>query len=222
MSLPQVLHQQLGGPNRGVITQFAGVLSEGRVDQGVDDPGERRRAARARSVEEAVSEVEAFSSEEAVDPVVDGLTADLERFGDLLGGETLGEPEHRLGATPLLGAGGMEHEVFELPTQVIAQDDPSHRTTPRTGGVTMVDSPGQGAFCQAGTRVSEGHDAEGLENKPKMRPLSNQAVPRTTSPRDGTLVSGVRALETPRIPGILRTKRGLRTDGLSKNFLPPT
>ena len=65
-----------------------------------------------------------------VDPVVDGLTADLERLGDLLGGEPLGEPEHRLGATPLLGRRGPEHEVFQVPTQASTQDDRSHRATP--------------------------------------------------------------------------------------------
>ena len=74
--------------------------------------------------------LEVVAPEEAVDPVVDGLTADLERLGDLLGGEPLGEPEHRLGATPLLGRRGPEHEVFQFPTQASTQDDRSHRVTP--------------------------------------------------------------------------------------------
>src|SRR3954452_1960782 len=141
MGLLQVLHQQLGGPDRGMITQFARILREGRGDQGVDDPGDRRRAARARSVEEARPEGKAFSAEGAVRPVVDGLTADLERFGDLLGGETLGEPEQRLGATPLLRRGGPEHKVFQFPTQASPQDYRSHRATPLTRGASMTDSP---------------------------------------------------------------------------------
>ena len=49
-------------------------------------------AARPRGVEQAYPELEVVAPEEAVDPVVDGLTADLERLGDLLGGEPLGEP----------------------------------------------------------------------------------------------------------------------------------
>ena len=83
-----------------------------------------------RGVEKACPELEVVAPEEAVDPVVDGLTADLERLGDLLGGEPLGEPEHRLGTTPLLGRRGPEHEVFQFPTQASTQDDRSHRVTP--------------------------------------------------------------------------------------------
>ena len=54
MGLPQVVHQQFGGPNRGLITQLAWILSECRLDQGVDDPeikGERpeRGASRRRA-----------------------------------------------------------------------------------------------------------------------------------------------------------------------------
>jgi hypothetical protein len=175
MSLPQVLHQQFGGPNRGVITQFAGILSEGRADQGVDDPGERRGAARARSVEEAVPEVEAFSSEEAVDPIVDGLTADLERIGDLLGGETFGEPEQRLGATPLLGQGGPENEVFELPTQASTQDDQGHRAIPLSRDVSMTDSICQRTSCQArphsfsGTPHGEAGKPRGKQGRPSIK-----------------------------------------------------
>ena len=126
----QVVLQQCGSPDRGMITQRAGILSEGRLDPRVNNPGDRGRAARARGIAEARPEVEALAPEEAVSPVVDGLTADLERLGDLLGGEPLGEPEHRLGATPLLGRRGPEHEVFQFPTQVSTQDDRSHRATP--------------------------------------------------------------------------------------------
>ena len=115
MSVLQVVLQQLGGPDRGMITRLAGIASEGRRNPGVDDLGDRRGAARPRGVEQACPELEVVAPEEAVDPVVDGLTADLERLGDLLGGEPLGEPEHRLGATPLLGRRGPEHEVFQFP-----------------------------------------------------------------------------------------------------------
>ena len=100
MSVLQVVLQQLGGPDRGMITRLAGIASEGRRNPGVDDLGDRRGAARPRGVEQACPKLEVVAPEEAVDPVVDGLTADLERLGDLLGGEPLGEPEHRLGATP--------------------------------------------------------------------------------------------------------------------------
>ena len=34
MGLPQVVHQQFGGPDRGLITQLAWILSECRLDQG--------------------------------------------------------------------------------------------------------------------------------------------------------------------------------------------
>ncbi len=44
MGLPQVVHQQFGGPDRGLITQLAWTLSECRLDQGVDDPGDQGRA----------------------------------------------------------------------------------------------------------------------------------------------------------------------------------
>ena len=105
MGLPQVVHQQFGGPNRGLITQLAWILSECRLDQGVDDPGDQGRAARAWGVEEACPEVEPFALAESFRPVIDGLTADLKRVGDLLGGESFGEPEHRLSPTPLLRQG---------------------------------------------------------------------------------------------------------------------
>jgi hypothetical protein len=78
MSVLHVVLQQLGGPDCGMITQGPRILSEGRLDHRVDNPGERRRATRTRGVEEARPEVEALALEEAVRPVVHGLTADLE------------------------------------------------------------------------------------------------------------------------------------------------
>ena len=42
MSVLQVVLQQLGGPDRGMITQLAGIASEDRRDPGVDDLGDRR------------------------------------------------------------------------------------------------------------------------------------------------------------------------------------
>jgi len=126
----QVVLQQLGGPDRGMITQLAGIAGEGRLDQGVDDRGDRRRAAQAWGVEQPRPEVEAVAPEEAVGPVVNRLTADLERLGDLLGRESLGEPEHRLGTTPLPGRGCLEDKVFQFPTQASIQDDRSHRANP--------------------------------------------------------------------------------------------
>src|SRR5262249_41288587 len=126
----QVSLQQLGSPDRGMITQLAGIAGQGRRDQGVDDPGDRRRAARARGVEQARPEVEAAAPEEAVGPVVNRLTAELERLGDLLGRESLGEPEHRLGTTPLLGRGRPEDKVLQFAAQASIQGDRSHRTAP--------------------------------------------------------------------------------------------
>ena len=41
MSVLQVVLQQLGGPDRGMITRLAGIASEGCRDQGVDDLGDR-------------------------------------------------------------------------------------------------------------------------------------------------------------------------------------
>lgn len=130
MGVLQVVLQQLGGPDRGMITRLPGIAGESRRDQGVDDLGDRGRAARPRGIEEARPEVEALAPEEAIGPVVDGLPTDPERLGDLFSGEPLGEPEHRLGATPLLGPRGPEHEVFQFPSQVGTQDDGDHRATP--------------------------------------------------------------------------------------------
>ena len=62
-------------------------------------------AARPWGVEQTCPELEVVAPEEAVDPVVDGLTADLERLSDLLGGEPLGEPEHRLARHRCLAEG---------------------------------------------------------------------------------------------------------------------
>ena len=136
----QIMLQQLGGPDRGMITRLARIAGQGRLDQGVDDLGDRRGAARPRGVEQACPEVEVIAPEEAIGPVVNGLTADLERLGDLFSREPLGEPEHRLGTTPLLGRGRLEDEVFQFAAQARIQDDGNHRATPLARRVSMVDS----------------------------------------------------------------------------------
>src|SRR3954452_2686411 len=130
VSLLQMVLQQLGGPDRRMITRRAGIAREGRLDQGGDHLGERWRAARPRGVEQACPEVEALAPEEAVGPVVNGLPADLECLGDLLSGDPFGEPEHRLGATPLLGRRRPEHDLFQVPAQARTQYDRSHRAAP--------------------------------------------------------------------------------------------
>ena len=89
MSVLEVVLQQLGGPDRCVIARLAGIGREGRRDQRVDDFSDRRRAARSRGVEQAFPQFQVLALEEAVDPIVDGLTTDLERLGDLLGREPL-------------------------------------------------------------------------------------------------------------------------------------
>jgi len=65
MSVLQVVLQQLGGPDRGMITRLAGIASEGCRDQGVDDLGDRRGAARPWGVEQTCPELEVVAPEEA-------------------------------------------------------------------------------------------------------------------------------------------------------------
>ena len=58
----------------------------------VDDPQGGRRATGARGVAEPrPSQVESLSLQEAVHPVVNRLTTDLEQFGDVFDGLPLGE-----------------------------------------------------------------------------------------------------------------------------------
>ena len=105
----------------------------------------------ARAVKQARPEVEVAALKEAVRPVVNGLTTDLECLGDLLGSESLGEPEHRLGTTPLLGRGCPEDKVFQFPAQASIQADGSHRVTPLNRDVPMIDPTCQRTCCQART-----------------------------------------------------------------------
>lgn len=83
-----------------------------------------------RGASSRCAEVKAVAAEKAVGPVVNGLTADLERLGDLLNRESLGEPEDGLGTTPLLRRGRPEDKVFQFPAEASIQDDGSHRATP--------------------------------------------------------------------------------------------
>ena len=56
MGVLQVVLQQLGGPDRGMITRLAGIASEGRRNPGVDDLGDRKeRPGRGASSRRALS-----------------------------------------------------------------------------------------------------------------------------------------------------------------------
>ena len=93
----------------GLITQLAWIFEQMHATwiKEVDHCGNQGRAARAWGVEEACPEVEPFALARSFHRVVDGLTADLKRVGDLLGGESFGEgkQEHRLSPTRSLAKG---------------------------------------------------------------------------------------------------------------------
>ena len=63
MSVLQVVPQQLGGPDRGMVTRLAGIAREGRLDQRIDGLGDRMGAARPRGVEQACPELEVMAQD---------------------------------------------------------------------------------------------------------------------------------------------------------------
>src|SRR4029078_8365908 len=75
MMIPQVPTQQWGGPDRSVVAELPGIAVDHRGDQFIDGSARRPRAAQARSVAEACSQVQLGSFLESAQPVVDGLPA---------------------------------------------------------------------------------------------------------------------------------------------------
>src|SRR3954466_4810775 len=80
MMVAQILTQQRGGPDGGVIAQRPGVAVDHRGDQFVEGAARRAWPAETRGVEEARPEVPLGSFLESAQPVVDGLAADFEPF----------------------------------------------------------------------------------------------------------------------------------------------
>src|SRR5262249_11623110 len=91
----------------------------------------RRRAARAGGVEETRPYSQVASLLESAHPVVDGLTADVQQFGDLLDAGSLGQPEQRLGTTSLLGRRRMADDLFQFVAQLVTEREQGHRFTLR-------------------------------------------------------------------------------------------
>src|SRR4051812_40903518 len=83
LMIPQVPTQEWDGPDRGVRAELPRVAVDHRGDQFIDGTARRPRATEARGVKEARPQVELGSFLESAQPVVDGLPANLQQFGDL-------------------------------------------------------------------------------------------------------------------------------------------
>src|SRR4051812_14717171 len=129
MMLSQVPTQEWGGPDRGVIAELPRVAIDHRGDQFIDGATRRPRAAKARSVEETRSQVQLGSFLESAQPVVDGLPADLQQFGDLSDVGPVGDPEQCLGSTALLGPGCVGDDVFQFAAMPVTEREQGHRFT---------------------------------------------------------------------------------------------
>jgi hypothetical protein len=96
-----------------VIAVRPGVLLDDRSDDGVEDAQGGGRSAGARAILEPFEDVSAATLLEAVDPVVQGLAADAEVIGKLLGRVAIGEPEEGLGTAALTAGRGMAEDVLQ-------------------------------------------------------------------------------------------------------------
>src|SRR3954451_24582921 len=92
MMVAQIPTQQRGGPDGGVIAERPGVAVDHRGDQLVEGAARRAWPAATRGVAEARPEVPLGSFLEPAQPVVEGLAADLEPFGDVGDVGPFGEP----------------------------------------------------------------------------------------------------------------------------------
>src|SRR5438128_7351270 len=131
MPVAQILTQQWGGPDGGVIAERPWVAVDHRGDQFVDGAAGRPWPAKTRGVQEARPEVQLGSFLEPAQPVVDGLPADIEQrcdFGDV---GPLVEPEQRLGSTSLLGQGSARDEIFQFAALPVTEREHGHRFTLR-------------------------------------------------------------------------------------------
>jgi len=124
----QMLVEQHRSPDRGMITQFARVLIDDSLNQRINDSQGCGRATGSRGVEESGSQIKSFTLPESIDPMVNGLAADPEQAGNLFDGFPVGEPEQGLRPTPLFGQRSMGHQIIQLSTESISQED-HHRAT---------------------------------------------------------------------------------------------
>jgi hypothetical protein len=130
MMVAQILTQQRGGPDGGVIAERPGVAVDYRGDQFVEGAAGRAWPAETRGVEESRPEVQAGTFLEPAQPVVDGLAADIEQFGDFGDVGPLGEPEQGLGSASLLGQGGAGDDAFQFAALPVTERESGHRFTP--------------------------------------------------------------------------------------------
>src|SRR5262245_38065460 len=133
MMIPQVPTQEWGRPDRGVIAKLPRVVVDHGGDQFIDGAAGRPWAAQARGVEEARPQVQLGSFLESAQPVVDGLPADLQHFGDLSDVGPIGDPEQRPGATALLGHGCVGDDVLQFAAEPVTDRAQSHRFTTLAG-----------------------------------------------------------------------------------------
>jgi len=138
MDLFQVLPQERSGPHRGVVAQVAGIGVDDLSDQGIDDPQCRGGTAWARGIRQTGAEIESLTLLKAFRPVVDRLATDMKPFGDLIRRLALGKPEHGLGTATFPCRGSMEHEVFQVDPLPVAENDRSHRDSPRSTPVASM------------------------------------------------------------------------------------
>src|SRR3954470_1814655 len=127
MMVAHIATQQGGGPDGGLIAERPGVAVDHRGDPFVDGATGDAGPTATRGV----AEVPLGSSLKPAQPVVDGLAADLEQFGDFGDLPPLGQPEQRLGPASLLDPGGVRDEVFQFGALPVTERERGHRFTPR-------------------------------------------------------------------------------------------
>jgi hypothetical protein len=129
MTVVQVPTQEWGSPDGSVIAELPWVAVDHGGDQFIDGAARRPWAAKARGVEEASPQLQLGSLLESAEPVVNGLSADLQQFRDLSDVGPLGDPEQRLGSTSLLGGGSMGDEFLQFAALPVTEPEQRHRFT---------------------------------------------------------------------------------------------
>ena len=109
----QELLQEWSCPHGGLIAPVARVVVEHRLQQWVDDALGCRGTAAACAVGQALVQGGVPAALEALDPVVDGLAADAQALGHLLGVFAVVKPEQRQGTAEFRGLGGMADQVLQ-------------------------------------------------------------------------------------------------------------
>lgn len=85
----QVLVQQGGGPHARVVAMIAGILANYFINQRIDNSLHRRRSAGAHRIQNPLRRREPAPLLEAVNPVVNGLTGNMQVFRHFLHALTL-------------------------------------------------------------------------------------------------------------------------------------